>query len=157
MPRYLEGNAIRLLRSGTEYFPALEAAIREARTEIHLETYIFAGDATGLRFVDALSGAAQRGVAVRVLIDGFGARDMPRALRDRLRDAGVRLLVFRPDISPIGLKRQRLRRMHRKLAVVDARIAFIGGINIVDDLDEPGLLSPRHDRSEEHTSELQSH
>mgnify|MGYP003704987653 CR=1 FL=1 len=68
--------AIRLLRSGTEYFPALEAAIREARTEIHLETYIFAGDATGLRFVDALSGAAQRGVAVRVLIDGFGARDM---------------------------------------------------------------------------------
>ena len=84
--------------------------------------------ATGLRFVDALSGAAQRGVAVRVLIDGFGARDMPRALRDRLRDAGVRLLVFRPDISPIGLKRQRLRRMHRKLAVVDARIAFIGGI-----------------------------
>ena len=46
MPRYLEGNAIRLLRSGTEYFPALETAIREACTEIHLETYIFAGDAT---------------------------------------------------------------------------------------------------------------
>ena len=145
MPRYLEGNRIQLLRSGTEYFPALEREIKAAKSEVHLETYIFAGDATGLRFTDALCEAARRGVRVRVLVDGFGARDMPEAFRDQMRDAGVRLLVFRPEISRFRIKRHRLRRMHRKLAVVDARVAFIGGINLVDDLDEPGLSSPRYD------------
>jgi cardiolipin synthase len=145
MPNYLEGNRIELLRSGTEYFPALEAEIRAARTEVHLETYIYEGDATGLRFTDALCEAARRGVTVRVLVDGFGSRLMPQAFVDRLRVAGVRLLVFRPEISRFRFKRHRLRRMHRKLAVIDGRVAFVGGINIIDDLSEPGLTHPRYD------------
>src|SRR4051812_681311 len=122
MPRYLEGNRIDLLRSGTEYFPALEAEIRSARIEIHLETYIYEGDVTGLRFTDALCEAARRGVRVRVLVDGFGSRLMPQGFLDQFREAGVRLLIFRPEISRFRFKRHRLRRMHRKVAVIDGRV-----------------------------------
>jgi cardiolipin synthase len=145
MVRHLEGNRIDLLNSGAEYFPALEAEIRAAREEIHFESYIYAGDATGLRVTDALCQAARRGVRVRVLVDGFGARDMPQAFRDQFREAGVFFLVHRPEISRFRFKRHRLRRMHRKLAVMDAKVAFIGGINVIDDLSEPGVTKPRFD------------
>jgi cardiolipin synthase len=141
----VEGNRIDLLHSGTEYFPALEAEIRAAKTEIHLETYIFAGDATGLRFTDALCQAARRGVRVRVLVDGFGSRDMPREFHEQFREAGVRVFIYRPEISRFRFRRHRLRRMHRKLVVIDGRVAFSGGINIIDDLSEPGDTSPRYD------------
>jgi cardiolipin synthase len=62
-----------------------------------------------------------------------------------LAEAGVRVLVYRPDISPWTLRRERLRRMHRKLASVDASVAFVGGINIIDDYDGPGQAPPRYD------------
>jgi cardiolipin synthase A/B len=143
MIRTVPGNSITLLRSGTEYFPALEREIRNAKSEIHLESYIYAPDGTGLRFTDALCQAARRGVQVRVVVDGFGARDLPQAFRDQFREAGVRLLVFRPELSPFRLRRNRLRRMHRKLVVIDARVAFIGGINIIDDV--LGTEPPRYD------------
>ena len=93
----------------------------------------------------ALGRAARSGVAVQVLVDGFGARDMAPALREALRADGVQLLVFRPRISPLTLRRGRLRRMHRKLAVVDGRVAFVGGINIIDDMNTPGQIPPRWD------------
>src|SRR2546430_712238 len=134
-----------LLRSGVEYFPALEAAIREAQREIFLETYIYAGDATGERITKALCGAARRGAAVHVLVDGFGSRDMPAQFARDLRDAGARLLVFRPEVWRFPLRRDRLRRMHRKIAVADGRIAFVGGINIIDDMDTPRQVPPRYD------------
>ena len=89
--------------------------------------------------------AAGRGVSVHVLVDGFGSKDMPQAIRTQMRDAGVRLLVYRPQISPLTLRRQRLRRMHRKMAVADARLAFVGGINIIDDMHTPGQTPPRYD------------
>jgi cardiolipin synthase len=143
--RYLDGNRVDLLQSGTEYFPALEAAIRAAREEIHLEAYIYEGDATGLRFTDALCQASRRGVVVRVLVDGFGSREMPRVFQQQFRDAGVRLLIYRPELSLLRIKRHRLRRMHRKLAVIDAQVAFVGGINIIDDLSDPGAEVPRYD------------
>jgi cardiolipin synthase len=144
-PEFLTGNRLTLLRSGSEYFPALEEAIGGARREIFLETYIYAKDATGRRIARALCGAAQRGVAVQVMVDGFGSKDMPRDLVELLRAAGVRLLVFRPEAWSLGLRRERLRRLHRKLAVIDTRIAFIGGINIIDDRDTPGQIPPRYD------------
>src|SRR2546425_7399448 len=96
----LPGNGLTLLRSGVEYFPALEAAIRGAQREIFLETYIYAGDATGERITKALCEAARRGVAAHVLVDGFGSRDMPAEFARELRDAGARLLVFRPRAGP---------------------------------------------------------
>ena len=142
---FLPGNRLKLLRSGAEYFPALEAAIRGARREVFLETYIYAGDATGRRITHALCEAATQGAAVHVLVDGFGARDMPEEFKRELREAGARLLVFRPEIWRFRFRRDRLRRMHRKIAVADGHVAFVGGINIIDDMDTPRQVPPRYD------------
>ena len=142
---YLDGNRVTLLCSGAQYFPALEHSIEQARTEIYLETYLFADDQTGRRIAAALCRASQRGVQVHVLLDGFGAKGMVAPLRQRMLDAGVGLLVYRQKVSPLTLRRHRLRRMHRKIAVVDARIAFVGGINVIDDMNTPGQVPPRHD------------
>ncbi|OGA22356.1 MAG: cardiolipin synthase B [Betaproteobacteria bacterium RIFCSPLOWO2_02_FULL_65_24] len=143
MVRYLEGNRLQLLRSGAEYFPALEREIAAARLEVRLESYIYAGDETGRRITEVLCNAARRGVAVYVVVDGFGASDMPAAFREQLTEAGARVLVFRPELSRFRFRRHRLRRMHRKLAVIDARVAFIGGINVIDD--DPPSMPARHD------------
>ena len=146
MSAFVPGNRIRLLRAGVEYFPALEAACDAARREIYLETYIFADDVTGHRIARALMRAARRGVATHLLIDGFGSKEFREELAQEMREAGVRLLRYRPDISPWTLSRQRLRRMHRKIAVIDARIAFVGGINIIDDMHTPKKqIPPRFD------------
>ena len=145
MSGFVAGNCIKLLRTGAEYFPALEAAFDAATREIYVESYIFADDVTGRRIGEALSRAARRGVAVHLMVDGFGSKDLSATFLEGLRGAGVRALVYRPDISPWTLRRERLRRMHRKLAVVDARVAFIGGINIIDDMHTPNQIPPRFD------------
>jgi cardiolipin synthase A/B len=147
-PLVYGGNRISLLKNGTEYFPRLLAAIDGARCSVHLETYIFALDAIGIRVADALMDAAGRGLEVRLLVDGFGADDTADALIERLRPAGVDVLVFRPG-RWWRLDRRLLRRMHRKIAVVDDTLAFVGGINVIDDFhhqvaDSRGL-GPRYD------------
>ena len=147
------GNRLTLLETGEAYFPALIAAIDGAHHEVHLESYIFQADATGLAVARALMGAAQRGVVVRLMLDGFGSRDLPARLLADLANAGVEVLRFRPErwrlflpvAMPLRRHRHRLRRMHRKLALVDARMAFVGGINIVDDYDNGRLQQPRLD------------
>jgi cardiolipin synthase A/B len=144
--RFVTGNRITLLKSGAEYFPALERAIDSANGEIWLETYIFADDASGRRIADALSRAAQRGVKVRVLVDGWGAKFyLTPALERAMRKAGVELLKYRPEVSAWQFRSHRLRRLHRKLCQVDQRIAFVGGINIIDDMNTPGHTPPRLD------------
>jgi cardiolipin synthase len=145
MTSFRAGNEVRLLVGGGEYFPALEAAIDAAREQIYLETYIFENDATGQRIAAALARAARRGVATHVLIDGFGCRRMAASLSGLMKDAGVQLLVYRPDIANLNLRRSRLRRLHRKLVVIDARVGFVGGINIIDDMYTPGHVPPRVD------------
>ncbi|HEX6004113.1 MAG TPA: cardiolipin synthase ClsB [Burkholderiales bacterium] len=145
MSDFVDGNRIILLTRGTEYFPQLEAACDAARHEIHLETYIFDADETGQRIGAALKRAAARGVATHVLLDGFGSKRLPRGFIGELQDAGVRILVYRPERTPVFMARRRLRRMHRKMAVFDARVAFIGGINIIDDMHTPGHTPPRFD------------
>lgn len=144
-PGLLAGNRIELLQSGVEYFPALLQAIRGAQREILLETYIFERDATGVAVAEALREAALRGVVVRVLVDGFGAREFVREGLPELQSDGVETLVFRPEIRQLSLRRHRLRRLHRKLVVIDGRTAFVGGINIIDDMDTPGQIPPRFD------------
>jgi cardiolipin synthase len=144
-PDFLPGNRLQLLNSGHEYFPALIAAIDTASRDVHLETYIFEDDATGRAVADALIRAAGRGVAVRLLVDGFGGGDFPRTLMPRLLTGGVQVLIYRPEVARFRLRRTRLRRMHRKLAVIDACIAFVGGINIIDDLNTPHQIPPRFD------------
>lgn len=145
MTRLLPGNQVSLLRNGTEFFPALERAIDEARYEIFLETYIYEPDVVGRRIAAALGRAAGRGVNVRLLLDGFGCKDLSSEFTRELRDAGIEVLFFRPKISPWTLKRNRLRRLHRKLAVIDGRVGFVGGINIIDDMNTPDHTPPRID------------
>lgn len=142
------GNAVELLRNGETFFPALIAAIGAATRHVVLETYIYADDGVGQRVSEALIAAAQRGVDVRLVVDGFGAGDMPEALQQRLRAGGVKLEIYRP-LRGFKLARRHLRRLHRKMAVIDDSVAFVGGINIIDDhnhgpLDLPEL-GPRYD------------
>lgn len=135
MIEFLGGNKLTLLQNGTDYFPALEAAIDRAENWVYLDTYIFANDATGQLIAAALMRAAQRGVATHLLLDGYGAQAYPAISLQTLREAGVEALIFRPEISPLRFQRQHLRRLHRKLAVIDQQAAFVGGINIIDDID----------------------
>src|SRR5438105_9601011 len=146
MNRFMPGNAIGLLRNGAEYFPALIAAIDGAKREVWLETYIFADDVAGRAVAQALVRAAQRGVIVRVLVDGWGARlYLTPALERLLTEGGVQLMKYRPEVAPWQFRSHRMRRLHRKLCHVDGEIAFIGGINIIDDMNTPGHKPPRVD------------
>lgn len=139
------GNRLQLLQSGAEYFPALIAAIDGAQREVHLETYIFADDRSGRLVAAALARAAQRGVAVRVLTDGFGARGFAEGLGRSLAADGVEAMSYRPEVARMAFRRHRLRRLHRKLAVIDGSTAFVGGINVVDDFDDGREAAPRFD------------
>jgi len=144
--RFVTGNRVVLLRSGVEYFPALERAIDSAADEIWIETYIFADDATGRRIADALSRAAQRGVKVRILVDGWGAKFYLTAPLERaMKTSGIELLKYRPEVAAWQFRSHRLRRLHRKLCQIDRRIAFVGGINVIDDMNTPGHTPPRID------------
>lgn len=145
LAEFLSGNRLTLLNSGAEFFPALLTAINEAQHEVHLESYIFENDDTGRAVADALMAAAQRGVTVRLMVDGFGAPLFAITLMPALADAGVMAVVYRPEIARFKLRRHRLRRLHRKLAIIDGTIAFVGGINIIDDLSSPNLSPGRYD------------
>ncbi|MEP7205932.1 MAG: cardiolipin synthase ClsB [Casimicrobiaceae bacterium] len=146
MNRYQPGNRITLLRNGTEFFPALTAAIDGAAREVWLESYIFADDDSGRRVADALIRAARRGVLVRVMVDGWGARHyLTKRLERDLVEGGVQLLKYRPEVRAWHFRSHRLRRLHRKLCHVDAKVAFVGGINIIDDMNTPGHKPPRVD------------
>lgn len=143
--RWTGGNQVDLLESGVAYFPAVLTAIVAARQEVHLQTYIYAHDEAGRLVAAALIAAAQRGVKVHVLVDGFGSRELHAELVAEMEAAGVEWMVFRPEQFKFSLRRHRLRRMHRKVVVVDGEMAFIGGINIIDDMDTPNQIPPRFD------------
>ncbi len=147
-PDYSEGNDLVLLCGGKDFFSQLEQELDAAKKEVFLETYIFENDASGKRIAHALARAAQRGVAVHLVIDGFGSKGIAPELVDIFSSGPVQWQIFRPEKKYITLERQRLRRLHRKLSVIDGETAFVGGINILDDYYDPnhGVLSePRFD------------
>ncbi|HJV62003.1 MAG TPA: cardiolipin synthase ClsB [Albitalea sp.] len=128
------GNEVRLLRGGDEMFPAMLRAIETARHEVWLATYIFHDDPAGLRIAQSLADAARRGVQVKVVIDGFGSRATIPRISALLCEAKVEMAVFRPIHRWWNwLQPGQLRRLHQKLCVVDGDVAFVGGINIIDD------------------------
>ena len=147
MMQFIAGNQIKLLRSGGEYFPALRAAINNAQLEIYLQTYIFQADETGQSISLAMMAAAERGVRVNLLLDGFGSQKLDTAHIANMRAAGVNVLFYRARISPWSFKKNRLRRLHSKMAVIDGTVGFIGGINIIDDnnVPNPNNVPPRVD------------
>ncbi|VVD78868.1 cardiolipin synthetase [Pandoraea eparura] len=131
MSKYLpfsRDNDLTLLYLGQRYFTALVAAIDRATREVVLETYIFEADAAGQQVADALNRAALRGVAVRVILDGIGTSRRLPFLAD-WRESGVMHRIYNPRLfGKFGFSRT-----HRKLAVIDHAVAFVGGINIIDD------------------------
>jgi len=139
------GHAVTLLENGDQFFPALIAAIDGAQREFWLETYIFETDEVGQAVMAALIRAAQRGVTVRLLVDGFGSLAFVRDQVERLQAGGVQVLVYRP-IERQGWWRLRLRRLHRKLACADGVVAFVGGINILSDFRRQPSRNPTHPR-----------
>jgi phosphatidylserine/phosphatidylglycerophosphate/cardiolipin synthase-like enzyme len=130
-----QGNRFTLLIDGTQFIPAMLDAIAAAERSVWLEIYLFESGALADRFIQALAAAVQRGAQVKVLLDDFGAADLSRHDRARLRDAGVDLLFF----NPIRFRRltENFVRDHRKLLLVDERVVFTGGAGITDEFDPP--------------------
>lgn len=121
-------NTIELLHCGAEFFPALLREIDTASTEIYLETYLFSADDTANAIKDGLIRAAARGVMVNVITDWHGTGRLQVAvLKKAFQQAGVNYRIFNPWF------RRGVVRSHRKLCVVDRKVAFVGGINITDD------------------------
>jgi cardiolipin synthase A/B len=127
--RWVGGNAVRLLENGEQFFPAAFDAIRAAEKEVLLETFILFEDKVGQELHAVLLEAARRGVQIDLLVDGFGSSDLSPEFIGALTAAGVRVRSFDPGTRVLGMRFNMLRRMHRKLLVVDGRVAFVGGIN----------------------------
>ncbi|MGE5866890.1 MAG: cardiolipin synthase ClsB [Rhizobacter sp.] len=127
--RWTSGNRFELLENGEEFFPAVFEAIRNARTEVVLETFIVFEDKVGHELHAVLIDAARRGVTVDVLVDGFGSSELTPEFIGALTSAGVRLRTFDPKPRFLGMRTNVFRRMHRKIVVIDGQLAFVGGIN----------------------------
>ena len=125
------GNTLEPLVNGDEAYPAMLAAIDGAQRSVALATYIFDRGQVADRFVDALARAVGRGVEVRVLIDGVGARYSRPRIASALRARGVRVAEFLKSVIPVSHPYVNLRN-HRKLLVVDGSVGFCGGLNIRD-------------------------
>ena len=123
------GNAIVLLNNGDEAYPRMVAAIDAARASVALSSYIFRADAAGNAFIAALIGARERGVDVRVLIDGIGAGYFFSPTYRRLQRGGVPVARFLHSPLPWRMPVLNLR-THKKILVVDGRLGFTGGLNI---------------------------
>ncbi|HTH80644.1 MAG TPA: phospholipase D-like domain-containing protein, partial [Ramlibacter sp.] len=121
--KWIEGNDIRLLENGEQFFPRVFACIANAKREVVLETFILFEDKVGLQLHEALLAAARRGVQIDVTIDGFGSPDLSERFIDSLTEAGVRMHVFDPGSRLFGQRLNLLRRMHRKIVVIDSKLA----------------------------------
>ena len=152
-----EGHQVQLLQGAQELFPALIAAMDAALSDIQFETYIFDFTGTATEVAQALMRAARRGVRTHLVVDGVGTGRLPQDWADRLRAAGVHCRVYSP-LGPLGLLLpRRWRRLHRKLCVVDGRVLFCGGINVLDDFHDPNhgrLVAPRFDFAVQATGAL---
>jgi cardiolipin synthase len=127
--RWSPGNDFGLLENGEEFFPRVFACIANAKREVIVETFILFEDKVGLQLQEALIAAARRGAQVDITIDDWGSPDLSAHFLGKLREAGVRVHAFNPGIRPFGWRPHLLRRMHRKIVVVDMEVAFVGGIN----------------------------
>ena len=131
--RWTAGNRAELLENGEAYYPAVFEAIRNAQHEVIVETFILLEDKVGLALQAALLQAARNGACVDVMVDGFGSCDLTAEFIGTLAAAGIRVRTFDPYSRIFGVRINVLRRMHRKIVVVDGRQAFIGGINFSAD------------------------
>ena len=128
--RWREGNSLRLLENGEEFFPRVFEAIRAARTEVLVETFILFDDPVGRDLRAALIEAAGKGLRVEILMDHYGSPDLSDEFLRGMIDVGVKVHFFDRQPKFMGYFRiNLLRRLHRKQVVIDREIGFIGGIN----------------------------
>jgi cardiolipin synthase len=135
------GNRVEILKNGDEFFPAMLAAIRGARTTITLVQYVFEKPGIAEEFSDALAERCRAGVGVNVLLDAAGSFFVPRDYLVRMRDSGCHVAFFRP-LRPWQINRLN-HRTHRRILVVDGRVAFTGGFGISEQWAGNGR-QPRH-------------
>ena len=131
--RWQGNNRIELLENGEAYFPRVFEAMRQAKSEILLETFIVFEDKVGAELQAVLIDAARRGVRVTASFDGFGCGELSSGYLAALSDAGVHLQMFDPAPKHLGIRTNWFRRLHRKIVVVDGTFAFLGGINFSAD------------------------
>ncbi len=127
-----DGNRVRWLPGGEQFFAEAAAAIEAAERHVHCVVYILRPDETGLRFLEVLAAAARRGVAVRLCYDSFGSLGLKTSHLAALREAGGRVEAFLPLLwkkRPFTINL----RNHRKLLIVDGDVAFVGGRNVGDE------------------------
>lgn len=126
-----DGNRFQLLAESSRFLPAMFDAIEEARHSILIELYLMESGRLTTALLDALARAAERGVKVALMLDGYGARGLAREDRQRIESAGIALRLF----NPLGFHSlaRNLTRDHRKVVVVDGRVAFTGGFGAVDE------------------------
>ena len=124
------GNAVEIAENGT-FFDALLADIAEAKCSVHFETFLWKEGVLGKRMADAFSAKARVGVQVRLVLDANGCKKMGKAVQQQMREAGCELAMYHPrTLKNIGVV---LERDHRKLAILDGRVAWVGGHCIVDE------------------------
>lgn len=133
MSNWTSGNRLRLLENGEQLYPRLFEAIAAARREVLLETFIWLEDEVGRELLEVLVAAAKRGVTVRATVDGYGSPAFSPEFLERLTDAGIRIDSFDPQPTFLRIRTNILCRLHRKIVVIDGKVAFVGGINFSAD------------------------
>jgi len=122
-------NEVEAYTDGYAFFPAMLAAIHEAKSHIHVDMYIFAEDALGYLVSDALIAKSREGVEVRVIYDDVGCWNVSHHFFERMREEGIEVTSFMPVRFPSFTSKVNYRN-HRKIIVIDGRVGFIGGMNI---------------------------
>lgn len=138
------GNKVILLKNGKQTYDAMLAAIRAARSSINIQMFIFSGGQVGQTFADALIDRQRHGVQVNLMYDSLGSLSTPECFFDRMRRSGIAVVQYRPlDPFEAKLGWTLSHRNHRKMVIVDGKVAFTGGVNISEDY-ASGLTPSKH-------------
>ena len=130
MTEYSPAESVKLIFSGNDFFETLETYIDNAKEIIHFQIYIFEEDETGSKIADALMRASKRGVAIFLLVDAYGSKDLSIEFIKKLQEGNIQFRFFSPLFSKESIYMGR--RLHHKVIVIDKTIAIVGGINIGD-------------------------
>lgn len=137
-----DGNSVELLINGEDFFTSVFEHIRAARREVLIETFIIFEDRIGEGLQQAVIEAASRGVRVVITVDDYGTSDLSTAFVQKMVSAGVQIQLFDPRPKFMGMRTNLFRRLHRKVVVIDAELAFMGGINYsVDHMSDTGVTA----------------
>lgn len=140
--QWRDGNAVEILENGEEFFASVYREIDKAEQEVLIETFILFEDQVGRELHRHLVDAGRRGVRVVMTLDGFGSEALSSEFIDSLTEAGVRLQFYDPRPRTLGMRTNLFRRLHRKITIIDGRVAFVGGINYsAEHIDDGGPIT----------------